>query len=565
MSELDVEALTINFDVWRAERAPDLKLSDAFELYAIESILRDADLSDEEISSGHIGGGDDGAIDGIYLFVNRRLILDESAIPEPAETVKLWLIQAKNHNGFGELVIQKYQSFIDDLLSFSKPIDLFTVYSQRIKSMMMLFRDTYRKILGQPHEFTINFSYATKSDHGPNLKVKERVKNLEDAVKKHTSSAKVEVDFWGAAKLTNAFRSPPNRTLLLDFNKSFMADDGSVVCLARLDRFAGFLTDESGAIRQYLLDPNVRDYQGERNPVNRQIRDSLASNEVTEFWWLNNGVTILADSVAVELGHIKMVSPELVNGLQTSYEVFNHFSKHKGEDQRKILVRVILPPDSQTRRRIVKATNSQSPVDPLSLHATEDIHFDIEELFKLYGVFYDRRKGEYKRLRKPISSIVGMKVLAQALIAVVLQRPDDARARPMTILGKEDGYNSVFDISCNRDVFLFSVLLDRQVAKFLSLRNDLTKDEANDLQYYIDTWMAAMLAKHPTPSKARVADAIDAVKVPVPIEMLQRSYERVREIYGAKGGDDKAAKGVEMRAAVLEAIRNEFKTGQVGA
>ena len=60
MSELDVQALETNFNNWRKERVPHLSISDAFERYAVEQVLKDADLSDDEIDSGLFGGADDG-------------------------------------------------------------------------------------------------------------------------------------------------------------------------------------------------------------------------------------------------------------------------------------------------------------------------------------------------------------------------------------------------------------------------------------------------------------------------------------------------------------------------
>jgi hypothetical protein len=40
----------------------------AFELLAAQSVLRDYQLSDEEIELGRVGGGMDGGIDGFYTF-----------------------------------------------------------------------------------------------------------------------------------------------------------------------------------------------------------------------------------------------------------------------------------------------------------------------------------------------------------------------------------------------------------------------------------------------------------------------------------------------------------------
>jgi hypothetical protein len=52
LSTWDVQGLEANFEGWRKERAPDMGADKAFELYAVEQVLRDADLTDEEIDAG---------------------------------------------------------------------------------------------------------------------------------------------------------------------------------------------------------------------------------------------------------------------------------------------------------------------------------------------------------------------------------------------------------------------------------------------------------------------------------------------------------------------------------
>jgi hypothetical protein len=58
MSAIDIKALEANFTKWREDRAPTLAESKAFEVYSIEQILKDADLSDDEMRAGHFGGGE---------------------------------------------------------------------------------------------------------------------------------------------------------------------------------------------------------------------------------------------------------------------------------------------------------------------------------------------------------------------------------------------------------------------------------------------------------------------------------------------------------------------------
>jgi hypothetical protein len=145
MSELDVKALENNFENWRSERAPNLSVGLAFERYCIELIFRDLDPSDDEIDTGWTGGekGDDGGIDGIYFIVNRRFMSDDFTLPTDVSTVELHIMQAKYETGFGETPIEKLELFVDDLLTYSKPVPSFNYYNQKIRDRIESIRAMY--------------------------------------------------------------------------------------------------------------------------------------------------------------------------------------------------------------------------------------------------------------------------------------------------------------------------------------------------------------------------------------------------------------------------------------
>lgn len=556
MSEIDRRALEANFEGWRAERAPDIPVSEAFELYSIGLVLKDADLSDEEIASGHLGGGDDGGVDGFYFFLNRQLMQEETDPPKDVMTANLWIIQSKNEDGFGEKAIDKMRSFSEDLLDFSKPVSGFTRYNQTVKDAMDLFRTKYETILAQPHKFTVTYVYASRSDHEPSKKLDDLLAQLEKLVKSLLSGVNYQFQFWGARELIQAFRAPIDKTLSMNIESSLSTPDGSFICFAKLSCLAKFLTDEkTGDIRQHVLDPNVRDFQGDHVQVNKAIRETLGTSDVKEFWWLNNGITILADDPKVGGGKVTLTSPELVNGLQTSYLVFNFF-KGGGTDDRTVMVRVIAPPDEQTRRKIIRATNNQTAMNPLSLYATDDIHFNIEELFKLRQLYYERRKGQYRREKKPIASIVSMKDVAQAVIAIALRRPNDARARPETVLKKE--YQHVFDEKTDTRLFLACILLDRQVQKYLASREDLPKDTRTDIRYYMESWLIGMLVGRAEPSKAEIAKLATTLESPIDKTLMDGCCAWVIEIYKDAGGTDKAAKGTDMPKKLIAFLKGEL-------
>jgi AIPR protein len=559
MSDLDIRALEANFEVWKRERAPHLPNDKAFERYCAEQLLKHNDLSDEEIESGLLGGSDDGGIDAVYFFINRTLILDETEVPEPAITASLILIQAKYQGGFGENAVEGMHTFARDLLDYSKPVEQLTYLNSIARDSISRFREKYDQILGSPHEFYIWFCYATKSDQPANDKVNKRVENLKAFVLSRISAAKVEFRFYGCRELLRVARESASTTLPIQISKHFSTDDGSVVCLVSLKSFAQFLTDERGEIRRGVLEPNVRDYQGSRNPVNSDIRSTLETTDATEFWWLNNGITLLAASCSLAGNKLTVQTPEIVNGLQTSQEIFSFFKENpEKSDDRHVLIRVIVPPEDQTRNRITKATNFQTTVNPVSLHATDQIHFDIEERLKLYGLFYDRRKGHYRNLRKPISQIVSIHDLARAVIAVVLQEPNNSRARPQSLLNKEESYSRIFNNDYNRDLYVTSILIDRQVSDYLKTRDDLPRDERRDIRFYIDMLVACAFTENATPSVQDVASLAQTVISPIPAEILAGCTSTVIDVYRRLGGTDKVAKGTELRQELISDLADFY-------
>jgi hypothetical protein len=377
MSQWDIKGLETNFEGFRKDRYPSLPVSEAFERFVVRQVLKDADLSDDEVESGMFAGQDDGGVDGMYFFVNRILVQDETDLPEEALSAELVILQAKNETGFSETAVTKLEAFARDLLDHNRDVDDMKHLNADAREAIRKFRDHYTKILASPHTMKVTFAYATKSDQNANQKVEIRVTSLKQYVQQQLSDADVSFEFWGAQRLLAAARRTPKTTETLDISKQFTADDGSAVCLVKLGSLAKLLRDEHGDIRRSMLEPNVRDYQGPKNVVNKAIKKSLAETTAPEFWWLNNGVTILATKCSVVGNRVVIEKPEVVNGLQTSYEIFEFFKSQPDKaDTRNVLVRVIVPPDEQIRSKIIRATNSQTPINEVSLRATDPIHFE---------------------------------------------------------------------------------------------------------------------------------------------------------------------------------------------
>ncbi len=256
--------------------------------------------------------------------------------------------------------------------------------------------------------------------------------------------------------------------------------------LVKLSDYREFLVDDDDpqVLAERIFESNVRGFVLD-SPVNEDIAKSLQNPEdEPNFWLLNNGVTIIAAKTSPAHRMLTIEDPQIVNGLQTSRIIFDRISPD-AVDERTVLARVIETTDQKTQDRIIKATNSQNRMQPASLRMTDQIHRDIEQLFKSEDLFYDRRKGFYKDQGQPIKKIVSVNAVAQGMISIILQRPDDARARPGDYFKDDARYRSIFaNPKIMLPTYLSCVRIVRHVEKFL-IGNGVDKSDIKNLIFYI--------------------------------------------------------------------------------
>jgi hypothetical protein len=155
--------------------------------------------------------------------------------------------------------------------------------------------------------------------------------------------------------------------------------------------------------------------------------------------------------------------------------------------QRSVAVRIIKTQDEDIRDRIIRATNSQTKVPDASLHATEAIHRQIEAHFKAQGWYYDRRKNFYKNTGKPGDRIVSIGSLGQAVTAIGLSRPNDARARPTTLLNKPADYAEIFNRQVDLNVYLWLAATQRLIDT--ELINDAEPYLRTNLRFHVSCYL----------------------------------------------------------------------------
>lgn len=159
-----------------------------------------------------------------------------------------------------------------------------------------------------------------------------------------------------------------------------------------------------------LYAENIRLYLGDRGNVNKDIIATITSSESLWFPYMNNGISIICDSLAIgntnAAKHVQTFTLEnmqIINGCQTVNALY---SAKYGENTRdnfrpaNVMVRIheINPSQTDFKMNIIKATNNQNSVKSYSLMANDPIQIRIAEVLRKFNIIYDR-KGEGKNIQ----------------------------------------------------------------------------------------------------------------------------------------------------------------------
>jgi AIPR protein len=507
MGQNDLFFLKSHFENWLGSRGLGLTEVDPFVYYCIEQFMKPFDPNDEEIEYGITDGPNDGGLDAAYLLFNRDLVRDDTDIqPDSVMTVHLVMFQIKNkEEGFKPTEVDKFLLLTDDLLDVTRPVnkEMAVKYRPDVLDFMKTFKEKYGRLAGYfPQKILIEYFYVTRADETkPNAHAVNSAERVKRKAKEHLSRAECNFHFVNAQFLLNQISARPPAGRELPWSENPIQTQDGYTGLVKLSDFYNFILDEQGELSRRIFESNVRGFQ-QYTPVNREIKKTLESVSDVEFWLLNNGITILAtETRSAGLRRLSLKDPQIVNGLQTSRAIYDYFSqKRPRNDTRNILVRVIETTDPAIYDAVVRATNNQNKMPPAALRATNHIHRQIEEVFRQHGLYYDRRKGLHKDEGKPASKIVSINALLQAVVAMRLQRPDDARARPGDYIEKDEKYDSVFASDLYPLLmYLKCHQLMKKVEKFLSGKQ-LARGERIDIRFYVASEVACEATNSIEPS-----------------------------------------------------------------
>jgi hypothetical protein len=444
-----------NPDQFAGENDDKKKLSKAFVCLSVASYL---DIELEEAFGLITEGGNDAGVDAISIGdVN-------------GYDFSVTLFQGKyafdlnKDNHFPANSIQRVIGSIGAIFDPGKPIEMNEDLMPKVEDIRSLIADGY--IPNIQCVFTNN-GLKWNQDGDNHI---ENARLPENQVKFKYYNHKDIVESLMSKKSINETLQLAGKSVAEDFNfKRILIGKINVKDIAEL--FEKYGDD--------LLDKNIRKYLGiSHNRVNSAIRDTLLGEKRDNFYFYNNGITMICskfsyNALQSENWSVKVNDLQIINGGQSCKTILNTVKNNPDLDYTNayVLVRLYELTGEGTDSLITDvtiATNSQNPVDLRDLRANDDLQKRLETAIAELGYFYKRKKDN--TFSSPEKTILSS-VAAESIYSIWKKKPFQAKFKKNELFGVF--YNDVFN-NVNAAQLIISVFIYRfcdTQRKKSSLRN----------------------------------------------------------------------------------------------
>ncbi|MBN2198044.1 AIPR family protein [Candidatus Wolfebacteria bacterium] len=446
------------------------KRGKAFQLLCL-SILNNIaykEISDEDI----IDGNDEEGIDIIHLDESENKII-----------LNIFNCKSSLSDNFSANDLTKLQAGLAYIFEKTLP-EVQKLNNSKFVDKIITIRNSKEKII------RVNVYYCVYNGSSVSNNVKRKREEIESTytkiIKDFFNNASFYFNFVDCKKLVEQKRKNEEplkgvRITIPSFDKNFNP------IIETKDGFKGYVAsikadDVAKLVKKYqdsLFEKNVRGWL-KYNKKNADIYDSATSDESELFWFMNNGITIIADKIYPNPFDLKweIENLQIVNGQQTARMLYEAIKNKKLRKNIIVLCRIYETKDPNLINKIAKATNSQSSIGSRDLMSNEPEQIAIEKVFNTLNYYYERQKGQLrpnKKFKKEINS----KKLAQISLAVICNKPSLARKNiEDNFFNKEKYYKEIFEHDPKK------LLLAYLIFDYCNEQSRNNKSNGDDLKYF---------------------------------------------------------------------------------
>ena len=290
-----------------------------------------------------------------------------------------------------------------------------------------------------------------------------------------------------------------------------------------------------------LLETNVRHYLG-ANKVNDAIKKTL-SESPQNFYHFNNGITMICKKFnfnelrQIDLS-VNVEYPQIINGGQTCMSISGYAQEDGDEEnlrQSSVMLRLYEINDEFNKShegltgKIIFGVNSQNPVDLRDLESGDTIQKTLTDSLAHLDYTYLRQRG-IESTNGSSGCTIDARELAAAVLAILCERPNDAKYRRREHFGKL--YEKIFPGSLNAVEAVTAVLL---VRKAQDKRKAANYEGDNFYLYYADYHAAMLMGKKLFSEMKQLQDCDDLNRAKKIIDergdaMYAEAIERIKHL-----------------------------------
>ena len=440
-------------------------------------------------------------IDGIGIFVNDKLLIEENDLDRIGENekikIKICFIQSTTQNKFDG---KKFKAYIDKVIDF---------LTENFK--IEPFSTIYKKLLDEEGEFIDNlletpyiniYFVSARTNHNMEDEYLQQEKTKFE--KREDLNYKINVNkinFLQKDEINNMYDEISKfHSVQLTFNNVMQLDEVdnipiSLISIPNFKELKNIILTTSGNLREHLFVENPRSFIG-YSEINKSIKETLNNNNFKQYFlYLNNGLTILCDTIEkhkTKKDTYILQYPRIINGCQTTHILYEAYKDGIDNiDDIKISAKIIATQDNnKLKEKIIFTTNNQNSISK-DLQSLNDFLKDLEEFFignDNFEIYFERLRGQYSNINPPYKKI-DIENLAKIYISIFFQEPHQMKSNAIKKIEKYQQNNKIFKIGDDKYQYFFSAILFYWLNKKLLNKDLILKSKTMDMHFLLACYL----------------------------------------------------------------------------